>query len=71
MTAIAVGGLIANIIAAWLLHSDHEHDLNIRGAWLHVMGDMLGSVAAIMRGPVDRRFRMAVGRPADERVDQP
>ena len=50
MTLIAVGGLIVNIIAAVLLHSDHKHDLNMRGAWLHVMGDMLGSVAAIIAG---------------------
>jgi cation diffusion facilitator family transporter len=50
MTAIAVGGLAVNIAAAFLLHSDHKHDLNMRGAWLHVMGDMLGSVAAIIAG---------------------
>ncbi len=50
MTMIAVGGLTVNITAAWLLHSDHKHDLNLRGAWLHVMGDLLGSVAAITAG---------------------
>ena len=50
MTIIAAGGLIINIIAAFLLHSDHKHDLNLRGAWLHVIGDMLGSVAAIIAG---------------------
>jgi cobalt-zinc-cadmium efflux system protein len=50
LTAIAVGGLIVNIIAAFLLHSDHKHDLNMRGAWLHVMGDVFGSVTAIVAG---------------------
>lgn len=50
LTFIAAGGLIVNIIAAKLLHSGHKRDLNIRGAWLHVMGDMLGSVAAITAG---------------------
>lgn len=50
MTAIAAGGLAVNAVAAYLLHSDHKHDLNIRGAWLHVMGDLLGSVAAIAAG---------------------
>jgi len=50
MTAIAVGGLIINLISAWLLHGDHEHNLNMRGAWLHVMGDALGSVTAIGAG---------------------
>ena len=50
LTFIAVGGLIINLAAAWLLHSDHQHDLNMRGAWLHVMGDALGSIAAILAG---------------------
>jgi cobalt-zinc-cadmium efflux system protein len=50
MTLIAVGGLTVNLIAAFLLHSDHKHDLNMRGAWLHVIGDALGSVAAISAG---------------------
>ena len=50
LTVIAVGGLLVNVIAAKLLHSGHKHDLNIRGAWLHVMGDLLGSVAAITAG---------------------
>jgi cobalt-zinc-cadmium efflux system protein len=50
LTVIATGGLVINIIAAYLLHSDHKHDLNMRGAFLHVMGDLLGSVAAIAAG---------------------
>ncbi len=50
LTVVAVGGLIVNIIAAKLLHSGHKHDLNMRGAWLHVMGDLLGSVTAIAAG---------------------
>jgi cobalt-zinc-cadmium efflux system protein len=50
LTLIAVGGLIVNVIAAALLHSGHKHDLNMRGAWLHVMGDMLGSAMAIAAG---------------------
>lgn len=50
LTVVASGGLIVNLIAAYLLHGSHEHDLNMRGAWLHVMGDALGSVAAIGAG---------------------
>lgn len=50
LTVIALGGLFVNIIAAKLLHVDHKHDLNMRGAWLHVMGDVLGSAAAIAAG---------------------
>jgi cobalt-zinc-cadmium efflux system protein len=50
LTLIAVGGLVINLIAAYLLHGDHKDDLNMRGAWLHVMGDALGSVTAIIAG---------------------
>ena len=50
MTLIAIGGLVVNVIAAFLLHSEHKHDLNMRGAFLHVIGDLLGSIAAIVAG---------------------
>lgn len=47
---IAAGGLAVNLSCAWILHGEHEHDLNVRGAWLHVLGDALGSVGAITAG---------------------
>lgn len=50
MVLIAVGGLMVNGICAYLLHGHHEDDLNVRGAWLHVLGDALGSVGAIIAG---------------------
>ncbi|MEX6634220.1 cation diffusion facilitator family transporter [Hyphococcus lacteus] len=48
MLWVAVGGLVANVIAFLILHRPGEQNLNMRGAILHVMGDMLGSVAAII-----------------------
>lgn len=50
MMVVAAGGLVVNLVSAWLLHGDHEHDLNVRGAWLHILGDAAGSVAAITAG---------------------
>jgi cobalt-zinc-cadmium efflux system protein len=50
MTVVAAGGLIVNLICAMLLHRDREQDLNVRGAWLHVIGDALGSTGAIIAG---------------------
>ena len=50
MIAVAAGGLAINLICAWILHGRNEIDLNIRGAWMHVMGDALGSVGAILAG---------------------
>jgi cobalt-zinc-cadmium efflux system protein len=50
MIVVAIGGLIVNLACAWILHARGEVDLNMRGAWMHVMGDALGSVAAILAG---------------------
>jgi cobalt-zinc-cadmium efflux system protein len=50
MLLVATGGLFINLACAWLLHGDHKHDLNVRGAWLHVIGDACGSVGAIVAG---------------------
>lgn len=47
---VATGGLAINLISAWILHGRHEIDLNIRGAWLHVLSDALGSLAAVIAG---------------------
>lgn len=45
---VAVAGFIANVVAFLILHRPNENNLNIRGALLHVVGDLLGSVAAII-----------------------
>ena len=47
MLAIAVGGLAINIASLLILRTGKRDNLNVRGAWLHVMGDALGSVGAI------------------------
>lgn len=44
---IAVIGLVVNLIGLRVLHGDHSGSLNVRGAYLHILGDALGSVAAI------------------------
>lgn len=50
MIAIASGGLAANLIALGLLASGARASLNVRGAYLEVLADSLGSVAAIASG---------------------
>jgi len=47
MLTIAVGGLIVNLIGAWVLHAGAAHNLNVRGAYLEVVADGLGSLGAI------------------------
>jgi cobalt-zinc-cadmium efflux system protein len=48
MLWIAVGGLIVNLISFAVLHGADRDNLNVRGALLHVAGDLLGSLAAIV-----------------------
>jgi cobalt-zinc-cadmium efflux system protein len=52
MIVVAVGGLAINLLCARLLHPERHDDLNVRGAWLHIMTDALGSVGAIVAGVV-------------------
>ncbi|MEZ5997539.1 MAG: cation diffusion facilitator family transporter [Hyphomonas sp.] len=52
LMAVAAGGLVVNILAAWILHGGDKHDLNLQGALWHVLGDLLGSVAAIAAGGI-------------------
>ena len=48
MLVVAAAGLVINIVAFYLLHGGDQENLNMRGAALHVAGDLLGSVAAIV-----------------------
>ena len=48
MLIIASAGLVVNIFSFLVLHGGDQENLNIRGAALHVLGDLLGSVAAII-----------------------
>lgn len=52
MTIVAAGGLAINLFCARLLHHDRHDDLNVRGAWLHIISDALGSVGAIIAGVI-------------------
>jgi cobalt-zinc-cadmium efflux system protein len=47
MLIVAAAGLIVNLIAARLLYRSSAHSLNARGAYLHVLGDLLASVGTI------------------------
>ncbi len=50
MLAIAAGGLVVNLLGLWILNSGRQESLNIRGAWLHVLTDALGSIGAMAAG---------------------
>jgi len=52
MLAVAAGGLAINLANLMILSGGRESNLNVRGAWLHVMADTLGSVGAMSAGVV-------------------
>lgn len=52
MLVVAAAGLVANAIAALLLHPLNRSSLNVRGAYLHVIGDLLASVGTIIAAVV-------------------
>ncbi len=54
MLAVAVGGLLVNAASAAILHPVHGHSLNARGAYLHVLGDLLGSVGTVIAAIIVR-----------------
>jgi cobalt-zinc-cadmium efflux system protein len=47
---VAALGIVVNLGAAWLVRSGHEHDLNRRGAFLHLVADAAVSLAAVLAG---------------------
>jgi len=49
---VAALGLIGNAVALRMLHAGHEQSLNVHGAYLHVLGDLLGSIGALAAGAI-------------------
>lgn len=50
--ALAGVGIVGNGFSAWLLHRDSARSLNVRGAFLHMMGDLLTSVVVLINGAI-------------------
>lgn len=49
MLVVAVAGLLGNLLMVWILGGGHT-DLNVKSAWLHVLGDVLTSIGVIIAG---------------------
>jgi cobalt-zinc-cadmium efflux system protein len=47
MLGIGAGGLLINLMVAWVLHRSTRESLNVEGAFLHVLGDLLGSITVV------------------------
>lgn len=62
MLIIAIAGLAGNLLMAFVLGKGHE-DLNIKSAWLHILGDTLSSVGVIVSGIIIYLFNWAYADP--------
>lgn len=49
---IAAIGMVANIIMMRRLHASHTHNLNMRAVYLHILGDLLGSIGVLLSGAI-------------------
>jgi Co/Zn/Cd efflux system component len=63
MVLIAGVGLVVNVISVWLLHDSYHTNLNLRGVFLHVLSDLLGSIGAIVAGRSHCVDGLVLGRP--------
>jgi cobalt-zinc-cadmium efflux system protein len=70
MLAVAIGGLVVNLVAATILHRSGRESLNVAAALRHVLADLAGSVGAICAGivivttgwePIDPLIGIAIG----------
>ena len=64
MMAIATGGLVVNLVCLKVLSGGRDDSLNVRGAWLHVLSDALGSVGAMTAGALIWAFGWVWADPA-------
>ena len=48
MLGLGILGFLANSFSVFLLHDDHEHNLNVKAAYLHLLGDAMTSLAVIV-----------------------
>jgi cobalt-zinc-cadmium efflux system protein len=70
MLIVAILGLIANALSAWVLYKGRYENVNVHGAYLHMMADTLGSIGAITAGivilttgwtPIDQIMSFIIG----------
>lgn len=49
---VAALGVVANLIMIRRLHASHTHNLNMRAVYLHILGDLLGSIGVLLSGAI-------------------
>lgn len=68
MLLVAAIGLVINLVGAYVLWRRNRGDGNLKGAFLHVVGDLLGSVGAIHREPCLQSLQERKGQIPTEKI---
>jgi len=63
MLGVAVAGLVMNLVSARILHPSSQSNMNVRGAYLHVLGDLLASVGTVVAAVLIRYTGWLVADP--------
>ena len=63
MLGVGLTGLLINLAAAWVLKRSAGESLNVQGAFLHVMGDLLGSIGVVVGGLLIIAFGWSIADP--------
>jgi cobalt-zinc-cadmium efflux system protein len=63
MLAVATASVVTNVISAWVLHGGAQQSLNLRGAYVHVLGDLLGSIGTVVAALLVRYTGWVVADP--------
>ena len=50
LVGVGLVAVVVNVVTAWLVHQGSEHDLNLRSAFVHLMGDVLSTIGAVLAG---------------------
>jgi cobalt-zinc-cadmium efflux system protein len=52
LVGVGIIAVIINVVTAWLVHKGSESDLNLRSAFLHLMGDVMSTLGAVIAGVI-------------------
>jgi cobalt-zinc-cadmium efflux system protein len=52
LIGVGIIAVVVNFVTAWLVHQGSDHDLNLRSAFIHLMGDVFSTIGAVIAGVI-------------------
>ncbi len=60
---VGIGGMLINVITAYILHRSSEHSVNVEGAFQHVLADLMGSMGVVISAVLILAFGWTIADP--------